>query len=195
MLNIKKSAFRLAIQALIEVYNSGVENPSEYLVLVNQGTGKMIETEAKKVFDTKEIFVCVYDDNCVGAFKGETYIYNSKNSNPARTHFWYYTNSGMIYKDLISKQVGISHAKWPKGTKESPAEWKQKGFEINDCIATCSMTKAVSFEKIRSDLKNDCVIGQYKPGIATLEDINKVLELAPKYLGLTQEQDKTKQKV
>lgn len=166
------------LEQLLAEYNNSVE-PSKRLALVEQGSGQMVETKSEKVFDTKNLFVCVYDDNCVDIFEIER-LNNG-------TYIDYVAFIGLFSNKVSVKAVPIYNF--------SLRAWQNKGFRAYGHTVTCNMTKAVSFENVRSNLKNVGKIGEFNPGQATLSEINKVLELAPEYLGLTQEQDKTKQKI
>ena len=195
MLNIKikKGLFELILNTLVEAYNNAFE-PRERLSLVKQGTGKILETKTDGTFNTMNLFVYVYSDcdldmlNQIGVFKGTKYAYNEENG----IRCIYY--SGLVYEDIFLSEIGIFHVKKELGSGIEKA-WRHKGFKTKDYTATCSMIKAIPFEDVRKALKNAGKIGNYKPYKpykATLEEINKVLELAPEYFGLTQEQDKIK---
>lgn len=193
MLNIKikKELFELILNTLVEAYNNAVE-PRERLSLVKQGTGKMTEVKREIIVDTQELYVCVYNDKHISVFKRKYYSY------------WYYNSAcearGFTYSDLFSDAIGIFGVAGRTTdivTRKITEKWQPIGYSAFEFIkpATINMTKAVSFEKVRSDLKNVGKIGEFNPGQATTSEMLEVLELAPEYLGLTQEQDKIKQKV
>lgn len=140
---------------------------------------------AMKVFDTKYLYVCVCDDSYVSVFVKKEYYYATGG------RIWYgglRICRGMKFADLLSERVAFYHAVC---TEPVPLWVQRRGHTI----ATCNMTKAVPFENVRFDLKRAGKIGEFNPGQATLSEIYKVLEFAPQYLGLTQEQEKTKEKL
>ena len=140
---------------------------------------------ANSTYDTKDLYVCVYDGDSVGVFRRKEYGY----------YLGYFSKiSGWIYKDLLSEQIGI-YGCFKGEDVEEPMEWKEIGYTAYIETATCNMNRAVAFESIRLALKRDRKLDIREPGKATLSEIYEVLELAPEYLGLTQEIEKRKEKL
>lgn len=167
------------LEQMLEEYNNQVE-PSKRLALVEQGNGQMVETKKEKVFDTKDLYVCVYDDNCVDIFK-------VKRLNTNGTYIDY-----DAYIGLFSRKVSVEAV--PKYSFSSHI-WQIKGFRAYGHTVTCDMTRAVGFEEFRLGLNFSGKIGKFELGKTTTSEMLEVLKLAPQYFGLTQEQDKTKEKV
>lgn len=195
MLNIKikKGLFELILNTLVEAYNNAVE-PRERLSLVKQGTGKMTEVMREIIVDTQELYVCVYNDKHISVFKRKYYSYCYSNSAcEAR---------GFTYSDLFSDAIGIFGVAGPTTdivTRKIAEKWQPIGYSAFGFIkpATVNMVKAVSYEEVRTGLRNAKEIGKFKPGKTTASEIDEVLRLAPeylglKYIGLPQEPNKTK---
>ena len=165
---------RELLEQMLEEYNSQVEE-QERLVLVNK-TGSMVEPKKEKVFGTKNLFVCVYDDNCVDIFE----VKRLKNG----THIDYDAYIG-LFTDKVSVEIV------PKYSFSSHV-WQIKGFTVYGHTVTCDMTRAVGFEEFRLGLNFSGKIGKFELGKTTTSEMLEVLKHAPQHLGLTQEQDKTK---
>lgn len=205
MLNIKfkTGTLKLMIERLIAAYNGEVD-PSQHLSLESQGTGDIIEITQEEIFDTKDLYVCVYDDNLVGIFERK-YV-------KGRALYYDYA----VYTSLFSQQLGIESIalSYTSGYIEE-TYWKCKGFiccgYTATYTATCNITKAVRYDKVRLDMcikvisscygsssVTSCEMPErieYGSVPTTSKEILEVLKYAPEYLGLTQEDpNKTKQK-
>lgn len=168
---------RELLEQMLEEFNRQ-HSIEEQLVLVNK-TEQMVEPKKEKAFDTKNLFVCVYDDNRVDIFE----VKRLKNG----THIDYDAYIGLfsdkVSVEIVSKYSFSSHI------------WQNKGFRAYGHTVTCNMTRAVGFEEFRLGLNFSGKIGKFELGKTTTSEMLEVLKLAPEYFGLTQVQDKTKQKI
>lgn len=161
----------------------------------------ILRQEENKKFDTSNMFICIYDDNCVDLFITSDYEYVER-----LTHGDYmekHTQRGTILKGLTSNRIAIFWKKHCERVLRAPIEnqWASAGKSVKvkftRYIVDCEISKISNFESVRNSMFSEFKIGPYEPGKATLEEIKEVLELAPEYFGLSQEQidSKTKEKL
>ena len=152
-----------------------------------------------KKFDTSNIFVGVYDDNCVDLFVAGDYEYVER-----LTHGDYmekHRQSGTVLKGFTSNRIAIF---WKKHCRRVLASHIENQWaNVGSCArvrgirytADCNITQIINFESVRNSIFSGAKIRPYELGKTTTSEMLEVLKYAPEYFGLTQEQDKTKQKV
>ena len=160
------------IQKALELYNS--MNHEEKLKIVNQAEQKNVSN----------IFVCVYNNNCVGLFKKINW------SSPIHQWTKYHSpeyNAGSIYVGIDSDYIGM------KETHEaffSRNEWKKVGTKIivdgKSYVANCNMQNGMSFDDMRLIMYSVGQIEPYEIGKATSQEMLEVLRYASSYYQLDQ---------
>lgn len=155
------------IQKTIEMYNS--LNPEEKLTVTRQ--------EEKK--DISDVFVCVYNENCVGLFKKINW--NSKmvvGSPPAY-------DAGSIYVGVESDYIGM---KKTHSDIICVSRWEPAGTKVvvdgKSYLANCNMKNGMSFDDMRLNMYGDGQIGSYEIGKASSQEMLDVLSYATRYYQL-----------
>lgn len=149
----------------------------------------------------QKISSCVYDDNLVGIFERK-YV-----KSPAL----YYDYA--VYTSLFCQQLGIKSILLSNTSGYiEETYWMRKGFRCCGYTATCNITKAVRYDKVRLNMCREVISScygsssvtsremperiEYGSVPATSKEMLEVLKYAPEYFGLTQEDpNKTKEKV
>ena len=154
----------------------------------------------QKMMDVRYIFVCAYDDDCVGLFEKIDWCKNRSKYRDLIDDDDYVEDfidgkiydAGSIYVGVGSDYIGmklthdynISVDKWlSAGVKE-----KVKGQKY---VSNCVIKGGMSFDDMRLIMYSDGQIGPYELGKATSEEILEVLKYARSYY----EGKKAKQKV
>ncbi len=159
-----------SIEKVIKMYNC--MNTEEQLELVKK--------EEKK--DVKNVFVGVYNDNCVGLFK--KIDWSTSIEQWTEFHSAKY-DAGSIYVGIDSDYIGL------KTTHESyysTDRWDDIGenvvFNGNDYTANINMKNAISFDEMRLLMFRAGLIKYYDFGRATTQEILEVLNYAFDYYHL-----------
>lgn len=162
-LNEELKSILESLQKAVELYNS--LSSKEKLQLVS-------EVEKK---DVSDIFVCVYNDKCVGLFERK-FLSSSMN-----LFGEYY--AGMIYIGIDSNYIGL---KTIHDGISSVNVWEKTGKAISNYVTNCNMQNDMSFDDMRLIMYNEGQIEPYENGKATSQEILEVLKYAFKYYRLDQ---------
>lgn len=156
------------INTLIDKYNVITEDK---IVLVRD-----------RIFDTKDLYVCLYDDNQVGLFRKKRYC--------KKFEYGYYNDLDVYYGiDTDNITAHINHL------YNKPWDWwykkGEKISEYNEYIsATCTINKEYHLENIRLMMYNECKLDNYHVGVIKTKEMPNILKYAyNKYI------EKDKQKV
>ncbi|MEE0699879.1 MAG: hypothetical protein U0M66_04765 [Bacilli bacterium] len=149
------------IEEIVQIYNNlEPENPISI---------------QKKDVDVSNVFVCAYNNSQVGLFKKRNYfklINSSDNSYDA----------GSVYLGIRSNYIGI---KKTHDDKSSCNSWQPAGSVATagneKYVSNCDMNNEMSFDDMRLCMYNDGEIDSYEIGVATFEEMLKVLKYASYY--------------
>lgn len=153
------------IQKALELYNN--LQHEEKFKLVSQAEQKNV----------RDIFVCVYNINCVGLFKQINW------SSKGRHDY----NAGSLYFGIDSNYIGLKEIHENAVCKN---EWKEVGTQIivdDQCyVVNCNMQNAISFDDMRLIMYSAGQIQPYEIGKATSQEMLDVLKYAFSYYKLHQ---------
>ena len=127
------------------------------------------------VLKTKDLYVCLYDDDKVGLFRKKNY--NNKNS-------LHYSDSD-IYFGIDTDNV-TGHLNHFLGIKMDC--WYKSGEEMycykKSFFATCEINQCIHLENIRLDMYNDKIISDYQVDVVETNKIPEILKYAYNYFNL-----------
>ena len=137
----------------------------------------MIENELK---DTRDIYVCVYDENEIGLFKKISY-----NTKPFKSVMGYKFKSGNIYVGIDTDHIGISKTHEDEFNYD---KWEPIGTYVkcnkNKYISDCEIEKAINLDTIRLYMYSNEKLKDYIPGKATSKELIDVLIYSYEYLNM-----------
>lgn len=128
--------------------------------------------------DVRDVFVCVYDDKCVGLFKKIDWNCGG-----------YGKDTGSIYVGVDSNYIGM---KKTHDSFSSVNKWQPAGTSVHLCsgrssgryVANCDMQDSMSFDDMRLIMYNAGQIESYEIGKATSQEKLAVLKYAFNYYQL-----------
>lgn len=125
---------------------------------------------------TNDLFICVYNHNQVGLFK--KIEWNTKRDKE-RSNWYPEFSAGNVYYGVDNNFIG---AQTTHCGCVPINDWCDIGTEviIGDLkfIVNCIMDSSMSFNEFRQLLLDCGYIGEFKEGLATIEDIHNVLTIA-----------------
>lgn len=165
------------LKYLIEKYNDTVA-PNQRVRLSCEGEKK----------DVSDIFICVYNKNCVGLFRKINW-----NSDYYYKYISKCYEAGSIYVGVDSDYIGM------KKTHSDSIEvnyWEEIGARVDlksgTYIANCSMKNGMSFDDMRLIMYKNNKIGPYTLGESSPQEMLDVLKFAMSYYQLTSGYSKRK---
>lgn len=177
----KKKEIIEAIEKLIKLYNIGSADDKLTLSHIKESELKNTEESQDKKKDVSNIFVCVYNDKCVGLFTKIGWI--GKNRGFVTCY-----DAGSIYIGVDSNYIGMKQThhdisilrQWlPSGTKET--------VDGKNYAANCDMQNAMSFDDMRLIMYKKGMIDSYELGKATNKEMLDVLAFAHTYFKLDED--------
>lgn len=147
------------IRKAVKVYNSFQQE--EKIEIVSR---KKNENEEVNVSD---IFVCVYNDEHVGLFRKVNY-----SNEPDHDYY----DAGSIYVGVDSDYIGMKET---HHNYHSAPVWRKAGarVKVDDHVylCNCNMENGMSFDDMRLKMFEEGLIGSYKIGKASSEEMIEVL--------------------
>jgi len=134
---------------------------------------KIIIYQEKSIYDIRDTFVCLYNDNKVGLFKVSKWHSTGK--------FEGY-ETGLFFHGIDSIHLGSIRLSWkgvPCFKHQTIGEFLGSGK--NKKMITCEINNYMSFDEMRSFMVQQSVIESYELGKATNIEYIKVLKFAAKY--------------
>lgn len=170
----------------IELYNSleGVEK----VALIEEEKLKNMPINGISLTDVEKLYICQYDDNQVGLFRKIDF-----SSNKQTTADFFNTmeswKAGMIFLGYKSDCVGmkITHEK-TKFCEYFPEKGYYEVIDEKRYVVNCNMHRALNFDNMRQIMYENGELEPFTNGVATNEDIAKVLKYSRTYFN-----QKTKQ--
>ncbi len=142
--------------------------------------GKVSLTKQQQL-DTSNMFVCLYNKDCIGLFKMKPYEYYFDSrfiGNNLRT-------SGSVYIGLNLNCIGAKQTFCDGYTNI----WLPAGHRVyingSPYICNCYMEAAVSFDDIRMSMYHEGLIDKFELGKTTNDEIIDVLNYAKDYFKLS----------
>ncbi len=156
------TTLREAIDEAVSLYNK--MNPNNKLEIGNQNTK-----------DVRNVFVCAYNQNCVGLFTATNYYCTTLR------HI-----TGTLYLGVDSPYVAIKEVS--NHGDASYTTWEQIGkvecIGNKNYVTNCVISKVMSFDDMRVKMVQDGTLPTFTPGKATSSEMVQVLSYASIYYDL-----------